>query len=188
MEKSRIIATLALLVIFHTSRKKVHILVPNEALVGQDSNKFEEYFKLSGFKFIVYNKKPNLDLGQTDIVLDEEADYFILKNPGLFTTCLKKLNRVLHCHSSKGRRKLRWARNTWRPQFTLFQFRLSYWDRMDKLSVNKILKPMDEQQLTDLAVKFHRSMHYLPIVKKRSWTHFQSFKSNTWSWMTKLNP
>ncbi len=39
-------------------------------------------------------------------------------------------------------------------KFKLFKFWPSHWERMDKLSVDKILEPMDEQRLTDLAVKF----------------------------------
>jgi len=41
MGKSRIIATIALLLLIENACKKVHILVPNEALKMRDSEEFE---------------------------------------------------------------------------------------------------------------------------------------------------
>jgi len=90
MGKSRIIASLALILLLQKQGPKVHVIVPNAALAKRDSIDYKDYFESGGVqRHVAYHSDLNFHRGPSDILLFDEADDFILRKPQLFLTGLK---------------------------------------------------------------------------------------------------
>ena len=83
MGKSRVIATMAL--ILALSNFKVHIVVPIEALMERDKKEYNEYWVKSNTSgCVVYHTGLNFEIPDGDIIICDEADYLMFKDPNLF--------------------------------------------------------------------------------------------------------
>ena len=63
----------------------VHYVVPNSALLKRDRNDFEDYFALGKHqKWIHYHERIDFTPKQNSVVLIDEADVLIFKDPKKF--------------------------------------------------------------------------------------------------------
>lgn len=85
MGKSRIIATVALLIKLWINCGVVHIVFPNQLLCDRDKKDFEDYFKLGDFtNFIKYQVGLNFSPAANDFLILDEGDFFIYDDISLF--------------------------------------------------------------------------------------------------------
>jgi hypothetical protein len=93
--KSRTIAVATLATLLWLNCSKVHILVPNLALLKRDSTEFKDYYALAGVEERVeYHSGLDFKLSKTEVLIVDEADYFALQDPTAFE-CLISNSRCL---------------------------------------------------------------------------------------------
>jgi len=95
---------------------------------------------------VIYHSNPEFESSQAEIVIVDEADYFILRDPNLFLTKFKQ-NKVICLTATPQKDEQDSIENQVLTdlKFKLFQFWPDHWERKDKLGVDRILQPINEQ-------------------------------------------
>lgn len=84
MGKSRVISTLALMLLLNTN-VNVHIVIPIGALLNRDKSQFKHYWTVSNTtERVHYHQSFDFSVRKNDVILVDEADYLIFKNPEAF--------------------------------------------------------------------------------------------------------
>lgn len=80
--KSRVIACLAFILLLTGKAQKIHIVFPNSALMNRDKKDYASYFTTVDPPLtdkVVYHSDLNFSAGAKDVVIIDEADYFIFE-------------------------------------------------------------------------------------------------------------
>ena len=89
MGKSRVIATMALMLL-EQGYSKFHILLPTVALMNRDKEEFSDYWvKSCNVQKVEYHTNFEFDMEEGAIIISDEADYLMLKNPQAFFDAAK---------------------------------------------------------------------------------------------------
>ena len=89
--KSRIIAVAAMIALSRHLVSKVHILVPNVQLKQREEHDFEDLFKSANVKDKVhYYSNLDFEADKSDLIVVDEADWFINDNPEVFFNAMPK--------------------------------------------------------------------------------------------------
>ena len=84
MGKSRVIATMAFMLI-EQGYSKVHIVLPTVALMNRDKQEFDDYWtKSSNGQKVEYHTDFNFDMIEGAIIIVDEADHLMFRNPQAF--------------------------------------------------------------------------------------------------------
>lgn len=80
--KSRVISCLAAILLMMGRAKKVHLVYPNAALMKRDKHDYADYFNTQTPKLteaVLYHSELNFQTTKDDIVIIDEADFFIFE-------------------------------------------------------------------------------------------------------------
>ena len=81
MGKSRVIATMAFMLINH-GYSKVHIVIPIVALMNRDKEEFNDYWaKINNGQKVEYHTNFDFDMEDGAIIISDEADHLMFNNP-----------------------------------------------------------------------------------------------------------
>ena len=89
--KSRIIHGVGLMLLNMKAFSRVHIVIPNTALMQRDIKDFADYWCFGGFEGnVLYHEGLNFKHGKNDVLLIDEADLLIFEDPMLLKKALKQ--------------------------------------------------------------------------------------------------
>ena len=152
--KSRIAAATGFMLLSSEVYKSVHFVIPNAGLKKRDMDDFDDYWELSKYASkVTYHDSIDFKPRQNSVVLIDEADVLIFKDPRKFRDFVTKSPTVCFTatppNDSVGR-----LENVIYGQMGMRQF--SFWpsrlDKVDRVHIPEALHKMDDTELANFIV------------------------------------
>lgn len=80
MGKSRVIHTMALMLLLQ-GYKRVHIVLPTQSLMNREMDEFKDFFRGNESGRVLYHMDFSFEMNDNEIIISDEADYLMFKNP-----------------------------------------------------------------------------------------------------------
>jgi len=85
MGKSRVIATMGLMLLLFRGYKRVHFVYPTESLKAREQEEFADYWAKSGTSdSISYHTNLSFKMTEGEIIINDEADHLMFTDPKEF--------------------------------------------------------------------------------------------------------
>jgi len=82
MGKSRVVATMGLMLLLFGGYKRVHFVYPTESLKVREEEEFADYWAKSGTSDSVsYHTNFNFKMAEGEIIISDEADHLMFTHP-----------------------------------------------------------------------------------------------------------
>jgi hypothetical protein len=82
MGKSRVVATMGLMLILYRGYKKVHFVYPTNSLKEREEEEFDDYWVKSGKSdYVSYHSDFEFTMAEGEIIINDEADHLMFTYP-----------------------------------------------------------------------------------------------------------